>query len=461
MKRNLVKILVILISITVISILYYMKDNHKENILHFYQYMYFFPIIFTAVYYGFRGGILTALIVSIIYSPQKLLQIGLHPDAVNELLEVGLYFVIGVTTGLLVEKKNIAVITINNQLKKYMILDSYTNSIFESINAGIITINNDYYITSVNLAAKKLLGTSADCIGLPFMEVLSCCKEVEADLLNAIHKKEQLYNQEKTLIRDNEEINIRISTYPLNYEDKNKGLVMIIEDITELRKIKSEMQRNDKLASIGQLSAGIAHEIRNPLAIIKMIANTMQKEIGNNQELRQELQVIDEEVERANSVIKSLLKFSKTNKPEKKMESVNQILYDVLVIVNQYLYQHSITVNFAENEIPTILCDKNQLIQAFINLILNAIDAMPQGGSIDITTINKGKSIIINMRDSGIGIDETIIEKIFDPFFTTKEEGTGLGLAIVYRIIEEHEGSITVTSKPGQGTCFEIKLPVT
>lgn len=457
MKKKLAYKTIILIFTSIITALHFVTKSSYLSLHDLLKLLYFVPIIMAAVQFGFKGGTVTSIIISILYSPRKLLSIGPQGDAIHELIDVFLFVAIGVITGLLVEKKNIAVKTMDSQLNKYKMLENYTNAVLESIHLGIVAINNDCFITSINDGAKKILGITNDCIGSNFIEVFSCCKDIEDIIANTHSENSPQVNIERNLIKENNEISLKIDIFPLSLESKNKGLVIIINDITEMNKIKNQMHRNDKLASVGQLATGIAHEIRNPLAIIKMIEQTMSKDLKNNESLLQELKIVDEEVERANKVIKSLMEFSKPSKNERGQFSINNIIEDVLVLTNKYTLQHKVQVDFISSEIPEGEYDREQIIQAFVNLIFNAVDAMPEGGEIHIeTAYTTNHQIRIIFEDTGKGIEEDNLEKIFDPFFTTKVEGTGLGLPILYRIIEDHEGTINVKSILGKGTIFEI-----
>lgn len=457
MKRKFCYKIIILILIAVITTLHFVTKTQEGPLHQVFKLLYFIPIILASVQFGFKGGTVTSVLISVIYSPQKLLSLGPQGDAIHELLDVFLFVAIGIVTGILVEKKNLAVKSMDSQLNKYIILENYTNSVLESIYLGIIAINNDYFITSINEGAKKILGVANDCIGMNFIEVFSCCKDIEDIIKNAYLNNTPETSIERNLLKENKEVNIKMDIYPLSLSNQNKGLVIIIDDITEMNKMKLQMHRNDKLASVGQLATGIAHEIRNPLAIIKMIEQTMSKELYDNKSMLEELKIIDEEVERANKVIKSLMEFSKPSKNEKGQYSINNIIDDVLVITNKYTSQHKVNVSLIKGDVPEGYYDREQIIQAFVNLILNAVDAMPDGGNIFISTQYKSKEKIrIVFKDTGLGIDEANLEKIFDPFFTTKDEGTGLGLSIISRIIEDHEGVINVKSSTGKGTLFEI-----
>lgn len=459
MKRKLCFKIIILILIAVITTLHFVTKTQEEPLHQVFKLLYFIPIILASIQFGFKGGTVTAVLISIIYSPQKLLSLGPQGDAVNELLDVFLFVAIGIVTGILVEKKNMAVRTMDSQLNKYVILENYTNSVLESIHLGIIAINNDFFITSINEGAKEILGIVNDCIGLNFVEIFSCCKDIE-DLMNKAYlNNKPITSIERNLQGDNKEVNIKIDIFLLSLENKNKGLVIIVEDITVMKKMKLQMHRNDKLASVGQLATGIAHEIRNPLAIIKMIEQTMSKELQSNNSMMEELKIIDEEVERANKVIKSLMEFGKPGKNERGRYLIEKIIADVLIITNKYTSQNKVDVIFTKADVPEGNYDREQMIQVFVNLILNAVDAMPEGGSIHITTERVSEEKIkITFEDTGLGIEEKNLEKIFDPFFTTKDEGTGLGLSIISRIVEDHDGVINVKSTVGKGTIFEILI---
>lgn len=455
-----IKILVVSL-ILIITGLHIYSDSSNLTLHQFHRLLYFAPVILSSIKFGFKGGTITALIVGIMYSPQKLLAFDFRVETINELLDIALFFAIGIIIGLIVEKKNLAVDSIDHQLRKYVILENYSNSIFESIRNGIVSINKDYLITSLNTGAKEILGIKNDCIGSNITDIFPSCEDIKVIITDVMKTGKPQENIEKNLNIQCKDITVEIGIHPLSLEKKSKGVVLIIEDITDVKKIKEQMQRNDKLATVGELATGIAHEIRNPLAIIKMIEQTMQSELKDNKDAIIELQVIDEEIERANRVIKSLMEFGKPSKNEKNSYSLNEIIDDVLIIVNKYLSQHNVRILFEKSEIPTAEVDKEQMKQAFVNLIFNAVEAMPDGGEIKITTkFLPDKWIQVVFQDSGQGITEENKEKVFSPFFTTKIEGTGLGLSIVHRIIEDHGGIIKLSSKIGTGTTFELLFPI-
>lgn len=459
-KKWKLKVLISLM-VLVISILHYTSGFADSPLHGFYRLLYFIPIIIAAFNFGFKGSVLVSLIVSSIYSPHLVLSLDFKIEALNEFLDIILFFAIGIITGTLVEKRNIAFSSLDNQLKQYMYLEKYTNSIIDSIKSGVVAVNNDMLITSINAGAKVIFNINNDCIGQSFMDTFYSFESVKDNINIAINENTIVENIEIDFKEENYEKCVKVSIFPLNYINTNKGLVIIFEDITELKKIQKQVQRNDRLASVGELSTGIAHEIRNPLAIIKMIAQTMRVELKDNKEAVEELEIIDEEVERANKVIKSLMEFGKQNKSKKEYCSLNVVIDEVLTIVNKYVTQHSVLIELKKSVLPYASLDKDELKQAFINIIFNAVDAMKTGGKLIITTdIEKSKWIKISFIDNGTGIEEKDLEKIFNPFFTTKDEGTGLGLPIVHKIIEEHGGIININSKALEGTTVEVLFPI-
>ncbi len=453
--------IIIVVFLSLISAFHYIGNSMETPYHSFYRLLYVVPIILGAFRYGYRGGIVVSLLASAIYSPHILLTAGIGVEVLNEAVDIILFFIIGLVTGALVERKDIEKRKQDEQLRQYMILDRYTNNIIESIKSGVIVINNDLLITIINQGAKSILEINGDLTGNNFIEVFSCCENVKYNIMAAIKENKVSENIEINLERDGLSKIIRISFYPLNSDQLRKGLVVILDDITELKGLQYHAQRNEKLVAIGELASGIAHEIRNPLAIIKAIEQTMRNELKENNEAITELTMIDEEVERANGVVKLLMDFAKPPKHERGYFSINTIVGDVMMVAQNYISQHGVAIEFKEVELPYAEVDKELLKQAFINLIFNAVDAMPDGGTLNIQLEKKDADWIrILFRDTGIGIDKAVLDKIFNPFFTTKDKGTGLGLSIVHRIIEEHRGIINVSSEVGVGTLFEILIPI-
>lgn len=445
--------------IVIISLLHYLGGPINEPVHKYYRLLYFIPIILASFQFGFKGGVITSIVISLIYSPFILLSIGtLKERAIGDLLDIIIFFTIGIITGTLVEKKNINSIRLEEELNRHILLESYTNRIIESIKSGVIAVNSDFLVTVINEGAKELLNTDHSCVGLNIAEVIRD-QAVSGKIMESI--RENVEYIEVLLEREDNTSVVRIDIYPLSFEDELKGYVIIIDDITQLKRLHTQLVRNEKLAALGELSTGIAHEIRNPLGIIKAIEQTMKKELSGNPEAVKELDIIDEEIERANKVVKGLMEFGKPSKQELLVCTLNSIIDEVLTITNKYIDQYNVKVDVIRENFTEIIVDKDQMKQAFINIIFNAVQSMPEGGNIKIiTTKHDERYVKAEFSDTGIGIEDYNLERVFNPFFTTKADGTGLGLSLVQRIIEEHGGMVNVSSKLNEGTKFELLLPI-
>jgi two-component system NtrC family sensor kinase len=238
----------------------------------------------------------------------------------------------------------------------------------------------------------------------------------------------------------------------------------IVERTLENQQMQAQLARSDKLSSLGQMAAGIAHEINNPMTGILLYANLIAEDKNFPPTLDDDIRIVITETERCAGIVKKLLDFSRTTKPENRWSSLNQIIEASLSLLeHQTLFQNiNIERNLKQN-LPDIYGDAWQLEQVFINIILNAGQSIADAGSIKITTglADDSKFIFAEIVDNGCGISAEELNKIFDPFFTTKQDsGTGLGLSVSYGIINNHGGTINVSSDVGSGTSIKINLPV-
>lgn len=235
------------------------------------------------------------------------------------------------------------------------------------------------------------------------------------------------------------------------------------ERTQEIKKIHGQLFRSEKLASLGKLAAGVAHEINNPLTGVLTNASLLLEDFEKEDPRKEDVQVIVNETIRCREIVKRLLDFSRQTKPQKKQTDVNTLIDNIILLVrNQTSFRNIQIEKMLDEKLPLIMADPDQIQQVFINLILNAADVMPKGGNLILETkvIPIKDFIEIRITDTGTGIPEELRTRIFDPFFTTKENGTGLGLALSYGIVEQHGGTINLESKIGKGTTFIIHLPV-
>jgi PAS domain S-box-containing protein len=340
----------------------------------------------------------------------------------------------------------------------------------ELIQEDVLVIAQDYRIMDVNDSLLNKLGLSYKeiigkyCYDITHRQSLPCSGEKHpCPLLETINTRKPTQTTHVHLDKDNNDIFYSISTYPLLENGDVIGAIEISRDITEDINIQKAMMQQEKLASIGRLSAGVAHEINNPLTTILTTAMLMQEELDPADPNFQDLETITAETLRCRKIVASLLDFARQSKPTKKRNEINEIIKDSVILTQkQAAFKDVALICDLAEDIPTVSLDKGQVQQSIINLILNAIEATESGESINIASrFIPGKGMLeVIIRDTGSGIDGADLPKIFDPFFTTKEGGTGLGLAITHGIIEQHNGSIKVESRLKQGTTFRIHLPI-
>ena len=301
-------------------------------------------------------------------------------------------------------------------------------------------------------------------VNIPLQQLLRHAREVGSGNLDA-ETRIASHDEMGTLANVMNEMTLGLKKSHYQLEEWGRTLEgKVAERTHELEQMQAQLVRSEKLASLGELVAGIAHEINNPLTGILVFSSLIKNDSRLDPVLIKDLDTVIQETERCATIVKGLLDFARETVPQKTWSSLNDILEASLALVkNQALFQNiSIIRDFSE-EIPAILADPNQLEQVFINMLLNAGHAMIAGGTLRITTTlnRENNGVMAEIADTGCGIPEEYLAKIFDPFFTTKESsGTGLGLSVSYGIINSHGGTIEVESAVGIGTTFTIKLPI-
>jgi two-component system NtrC family sensor kinase len=255
----------------------------------------------------------------------------------------------------------------------------------------------------------------------------------------------------------------QISTYPImSSSGKVNSVIETIKDITEKKELESQLIESSKLASIGTLAAGVAHEINNPLCIILGFTQSLLAELEYDHIVHKDLKIIEEETARCGRVVQDLLTYARPGRLEKSKANPVEIMQKSLRLGRHLMKKKEIVVteNYAP-DVPAIWMDPQKIQQVFVNMLLNAMDSMLAGGRLDIAIVAHENAISVQIKDTGSGISEENIKRIFDPFFTSKiGRGTGLGLSICQSIIHEHAGTIRVKSKVGEGTEFTITLPI-
>ncbi len=334
-------------------------------------------------------------------------------------------------------------------------LKEFSENIIESAPVGIVTLD----------ARLKIKYWNREIEAITEIKKADASQKIITDLLPCITREMlTVTKQEEIVVQTKSAQSLKVNISP--FKDPSGGFVVIIENITEKQKMEQHLLQASKLASIGKLTAGISHEIGNPLASIssliqelKSLQTDSDEHIGFTDE---SLDTINTHIGRIARIVRSLGDFARTSSSEKIPSKIQVLIDNTLNLVKYDKRFRNIQLTTEISDIPLMHLNPDKMQQVFLNIILNAFDAMPQGGALHIVARQSDSSVEIAFQDTGTGIDEGIINRIFDPFFTTKQtgKGTGLGLSICYGIIKEHDGTITVKSKKGEGTVFTIILPV-
>jgi two-component system NtrC family sensor kinase len=351
-------------------------------------------------------------------------------------------------------------------------LKEFNENIIESINVGVLVIDLSGRITNWNGALEEIYGLPRQkAIGRLIGEIfepgmLRALREMTDAANKVTRQRGEPTNIYKFRARafDGRDLILNISLAPLHSKNEElEGTLVAIEDVTERIRLEEQLQQSDKLSSIGLLAAGVAHEVNTPLTGISSYSQMLMQQIPETDSRHQLLQKIYRQTSRASSIVNNLLNFSRVSDARFVAIEINRVLDDTIQLLEAQLHNTSIEVvrSYAES-LPLAPGNAPKLQQVFMNLILNARDAMPRGGRLEISTSCDDRSIVISFRDSGEGIPAEHLSRIYDPFFTTKQigKGTGLGLAVSYGIVQDHGGQITVESNAGDGTCFLITLPL-
>jgi two-component system, NtrC family, sensor histidine kinase HydH len=359
-RQELIRLLILVFLVAVITALHYLTTVQDTRFHDIYRRLYYIPIVLGGLWFSLRGGVATAIAISVLFAPHVLFQWGHHPTAHPEqYLEILLYNVIGFLTGFLAQRER-------------------------------------YQKIRYQKAAERL---------------------------------EESYSQLRS----------------------QADLILEIEE---------QLRRADRLSALGELSAGMAHEIRNPLGSIRGTAEILRDGLPAGDARHEFTGILIREVERLNRVVEDFLRFARPAPLARAPVDIDRILGEVLTLLRQTSMKSRVLVELDAGGLPPFSGSGEQLRQAFLNLALNALQAMPEGGELKVFTRQVDGEVRISFADRGQGIPPENLERIFNPFFTTRHEGTGLGLAISHRIVQAHGGRMQVESRLGQGTSFTIHLPM-
>ncbi len=354
--------------------------------------------------------------------------------------------------------------SLESKALEYERLKEFSENIVESINVGILAADLEGRVESWNSRMEDLTGIAREtAVGLPLSVVLP--REL-SDRLESVTDSAGIHHLDKFRLatwNGNREATLNIAIAPLVARDGERiGRLIIFDDITDRSELERRLVQADKLSSIGLLAAGVAHEVNTPLAVISTYAQMLAKQVNGDTQKAVLLEKIAKQTFRASEIVNSLLNFSRTSPTELSDVDLGRVVREVLSLIEHQLERAGVRVRIETlGELPAIRGNGGKLQQVFLNLFLNARDAMDSGGQIHVRLYTSGGMVHADVADTGKGIPAAHLGSIFDPFFTTKaaKKGTGLGLSVTYGIVQEHGGTIEVESELGEGTVFRLAFP--
>jgi signal transduction histidine kinase len=320
----------------------------------------------------------------------------------------------------------------------------YLNAILYNLEEAIIVVNPDNRVTMINKSAESLINVQPiDVIGKKFGDLDISFTESGHDICLTVKGKRH---------------NVIFSQSPVMHpQGQIKGSVILIKDISRLRELEIQQERNQRLIAMGEMSAKIVHEIRNPLCSIALFASMLEKDLEDPSQ-KELAGGISTGIHNLNNILKNMLFFARPNTPVLKEVQLKTVLEDSLKLFAPMTESRKITVEQKVFDIP-VSGDAELLRQVVINIIVNAIQSMPEGGTLSMEMRQQDRNVVVDIRDTGEGIKQKLIEDIFNPFFSTKDNGTGLGLAIASMIMQGHGGYIKAESEEGKGSVFSLYFP--
>ncbi len=341
---------------------------------------------------------------------------------------------------------------------------NFKDTVFENIETGLLTFDAQNIVTSANGYACQILNIDRPGKECHWKKLFAEWPE----LLEILHKwflesengEHQSFREYVPLERKGRTLTYLMTIFPLSFRQQ-EGWLLTIEDLTERVSLRQQMARMDRLASLGRMSAGIAHEVRNPLTGVSLLLDELHDRLLGKEKDQQLIQRALGEIERLESLVNEMLHFATLPTPKLAYGQIKTVVEDVLLLIRKQCQRQKVELleTIADN-LPEMMLDRDRLKQVLLNLLNNALDAMPDGGILTVEVKLHNEKMLIRISDTGVGIPAEKLPLIFEPFFTSKGHGTGLGLAISYNIISDHGGEIEIESNLGEGTTVVILLPL-
>lgn len=372
------------------------------------------------------------------------------------------------------KKINIELDSKNKELEESLVkqeeMQTYLNSILESMNNGVISVDVGGEITQFNKAASDITGYKASTvIGKSYNDVFGDNSLSDKNVMRVLASGKGYKRDEKVLWHKNgNPVNVSFQSAILkDQKGRRLGAVEIFNDISRIKELEEEMQRNKTMAALGEMAATVVHEIRNPLGAMGVWASLLDRDLGKGDSRRETLSKIIDALARLNHIVSNLLVYSRPIKAQFREVLLQDILNETVNFIDIEAERtgNDVEINkFLDKSSPIyVLADPEKLQQMIMNLCLNAVQAMPEGGTLTVSCnkpkIKDKEYASFSISDTGMGIEKDCLEKIFDPFYTTKESGTGLGLAIVKKFVDHHSGYLNIKSNLNEGTTIQVFLP--
>lgn len=438
-------------SIYVTLLIYFIGLN--QSLLVF---LYLINIILCGVVFQRSGGLYLALFTSVCFS--LLLALDTRVQGNSLYLAVGVnnlaFFTVAYLSGYLSEQLNFMGLELRERGRDIRLLKNLNDMILDNMASGLLTLDNSGKILQLNENAKNILRVEGMDLGVALDKTLP-------DFVHSVQKATSGEFEIEVDAAEGKKL-LRIHKSSLNNDmGEKQGAVIVFEDITDLKKLENRVQQSEKMAAIGQLAAGIAHEIRNPLASISGSVEMLQADSSRTEDEKKLMGIVIKEIDRLNKLITEFLDFARPQDVRLMELDVSQLVKEMVDELQFVPSAKDIDYDIDITPQLRIQGHRDKLKQAFLNILINAVQAMESRPvrRLSVAVKKSSEQVIVTVEDTGTGIDEKVIKKIFEPFLTTKAKGTGLGLAVVHSIMTAHKASVDVKSVKGEGTTFTIVFP--
>jgi two-component system, NtrC family, sensor histidine kinase PilS len=436
--------------------------NRTGGVDSYFSSLYFLEIVMSSILLERRGAFVAGTASSVIhFAHMDLGYFGYIPSTTNVWPDLpSLQYIISLSifgfcsvaflSNFLAENSRRTGVELERSTAQVAFLQAFSDRIVDSLGSGLITTDMDGRIYMFNRAAQEATGYSSEqALKMKLWEVFP----------EMLPKMDSGRFEISTSRKDGTAVNLRFSASPIMIDEKNTaGYAWILDDVTELRLLERQMRQKEQMAAIGAMSAGIAHEIRNPLASIAGSFNLLQTDLKLDPDQRQLVEIITRETERLNRTISQFLSYARPQSPNRKVVDLGELISETMQLMRnspELKATHRIETWLTRVEASV---DESMMRQVFYNLASNAFKAMPDGGTLTISLERNNGNARIRFEDSGVGFGEDELKRLFVPFNSSFRTGTGLGLPIVYQIVNAHNGTIAVRSHKGMGTSFTIEL---